>query len=100
AEFRPRSFANSALEFHAHEFDPARLAAPEALRRQDQSVIGVIRDAKDSPREVVLRRPEMQQGLFGCPTNFPGERGKRSEAPAIFQYFDRARGSKLAQARF
>ncbi len=71
AKFLARQLPRSAFELPPNKFQPFQLGAPKALHRQNQPLLGVIRDCQYSPRQVESFRPKMQERLFAVPSHFP-----------------------------
>lgn len=97
AQFLARHIARGASELRADELQAIGPGAAEALDRKREALLGMIGDRKNSPREVVLLRPQIQKRLLRGAADFPQQCGEHGNSAAIFANFDGSGGSEIAQ---
>src|SRR5579872_368450 len=85
------------LKFEANELEAVRLTAAEALDSKRETLIGMIGNRQDAPRQIVILRPQMQEGFLRAAAHFPRKPGERSYTAAILANFYRAVVSELLE---
>jgi hypothetical protein len=73
-----------AFEIHWQKFQPVGLCAAEGFDCEREPLFEMIGNGEHAAGQIVSFGPQVQQGLFILPTNFPGQCEEWSDAGTLF----------------